>query len=89
MKSNGVFKRVRNNPHTEGGPVLSDVLIEMAGAAAKKAYPKRLRKIKYKDEETKKVYEFLTNDMGREALEIAAIYKERWKVELFFKLFLL
>jgi len=27
----------------------------------------------------------LTNDMGREAAEIAAIYKERWEVELFFK----
>jgi len=85
MKSNGAFKRVRNNPHKEGGPVLSDVLIEMTGPATKKAYPKRLRKIKYKDAETKKVYEFLTNDMGREAEEIAAIYKERWEVELFFK----
>jgi len=29
--------------------------------------------------------QFLTNDMEREAHEIAAIYKERWEVELFFK----
>ena len=61
------------------------MLIELTGAAAKKAYPKPLRKIKYKDKETKKVYEFLTNDMERDAEEIAAIYKERWEVELFFK----
>jgi hypothetical protein len=85
MKSNGAFRRVHNNPHKEGGPVLSDVLIELTGAATKKTYPKPLRKVKYKDMETKKVYEFLTNDMGREAEEIAAIYKERWEVELFFK----
>jgi len=85
MKNNGAFKRVRNNPHKDGGPVLSDVLIELTGPSTKKAYPKPLRKIKYKDTETKKVYEFLTNDMGREAEEIAAIYKERWEVELFFK----
>jgi hypothetical protein len=75
VKSNTVYKKVRNNPHTIGGPVLSDVLIELTGAAAKKAYPKPLRKIRYRDKETKKVYEFLTNDMGRYAEEIAAIYK--------------
>jgi len=85
MKSNCAFKRTHNKAHKEGSPVLSDVVIELTGAAAKKAYPKPLRKIKYKDEETKKVYEFLTNDMEREASEIAAIYKERWEVELFFK----
>jgi hypothetical protein len=85
MKRNGAFKRIHNNPHKEEGSVLSDVLIELTGAGTKKAYPKPLRKIKYKDKETRKVYEFLTNDMGRDAQEIAAIYKERWEVELFFK----
>jgi len=85
MKRNAAFNRVHNNPHKGEGPVQSDVLIELTGAATKKAYPKPLRKIKYKDKETKKVYEFLTNDMEREAEEIAAIYKERWEVELFFK----
>jgi hypothetical protein len=85
IKSNGAFKGIRNNPRKEEGPVLSDVLIGLTGTATKKAYPKPLRKIKYKDAETKKVYEFLTNDMEREAEEIAAIYKERWEVELFFK----
>jgi len=85
MKRNGAFKRVHNNPHKGEGPVQSDVLIELTGAATKKAYPKPLRKIRYKDKETKKVYEFLTNDMEREAEDIAAIYKERWEVELFFK----
>jgi hypothetical protein len=85
MKSNCAFKRTHNKAHKDDEPVLSDVLIELTGAAAKKAYPKPLRKIKYKDKETKKVYEFLTNDMEREASEIAAIYKERWEVELFFK----
>jgi hypothetical protein len=85
MKSNGAFKRIHNKAHKEDGPILSDVLIALTGAVTKKAYPKPLRKIKYKDIETKKVYEFLTNDMEREAEEIAAIYKERWEVELFFK----
>ena len=85
MKSNGKYKRIRINPHKENGPVLSDVVIELSGTQIKKHYPKQLRKIKYYEEKTKKTYEFLTNDMTREAEEVAAIYKERWEIELFFK----
>ena len=84
-KKNMKYKKVQNNVHIEGGSILSDVLIELAGPMSKENYPNRLRKIKFLDPETKKQYEFLTNDMGREAEEIAAIYKERWQVELFFK----
>ena len=85
MKSNGAYKRVQNNPYKDDGKVLSDVLIELTGAAAKTHYPKKLRKIKYHDKGTGKTYEFLTNDLDRDAEEVAAIYKERWEVELFFK----
>ena len=85
MKSNGKHKKIRSNPHKEGGPILSDVVIELTGNQMKKHYPEGMRKIKYHDEATNKTYEFLTNDMDRDAEEIAAIYKERWQVELFFK----
>jgi hypothetical protein len=85
MKSNGAYKRVRNNRHEEGGPVQSDVVIALTGAKTKTLYPKELRKIKYYDKETKRVYEFITNDFERSAEDIAGIYKERWEVELFFK----
>jgi transposase len=85
MKSNGAFKRIKNNPRSKDGPVLSDVLIELTGPSTKKHYPKALRKVKYRDEETGKVYEFLFFVMERSAEEVALIYKERWEVELFFK----
>jgi len=85
MKSNAAFKRTKNNPRSKDSPILSDVLIELTGPSTKKHYPKELRKVKYRDSETGKVYEFLTNDMSRPAIEIAMIYKERWEVELFFK----
>jgi transposase len=85
VKRNTAYKRVHANPHAKDGPVLSDVLIELTGPKTKTHYPKRLRKIKYQDKETKKVYEFLTNDLERDAQEIADIYKQRWQVELFFK----
>ena len=85
IKSNTAYKRIRNNPHEKEGPILSDVLIALSGPKTKDHYPAPLRKVKYRDEETKKTFEFLTNDMERDAQEIAAIYKERWEVELFFK----
>jgi hypothetical protein len=85
VKSNIAYKRMKINTHSEDGEILSDVLIELTGPITKTYYPVPLRKIKYLDPETKKVYEFMTNDMERDAQEIAAIYKERWEVELFFK----
>ena len=85
VKTNSAYRRIQINPHIKDGAIVSDVLIEFTGSIAKTYYPAPMRKIKYYDEETKKTYEFLTNDLSRDALEIAAIYKERWEVELFFK----
>lgn len=48
-------------------------------------YPKKLRQIKYYDEETKKEYTYLTNNFELPASQVAIIYKERWQIELFFK----
>ena len=85
LKNNCDYKKVKINICEKDGPVLSDALISLTGPVTKKNYPKLLRKIKYKAPDTGKVYEFLTNDLEREAVEIASIYKERWEIELFFK----
>ena len=45
----------------------------------------RLRRIGYRDPETGKHYVFLTNALHLAANTIAAIYRERWQIELFFK----
>ena len=49
------------------------------------AYPARLRQVRYRDAATGKRYVFWTNAFHLEAPTIAAIYKQRWQVELFFK----
>ena len=59
------------------------IVLKIAVTAAK--YPKKLRRIRYKDAETGKAYVFLTNDFSLPALTITLIYKARWRIELFFK----
>jgi IS4 transposase len=44
-----------------------------------------LRKVSYVDLETGKRLVFFTNNFALPAATIAAIYKQRWYVELFFK----
>ena len=44
-----------------------------------------LRIVEYVDPETKKFYRFLTNSFDLKATLITELYKERWKIELFFK----
>jgi len=48
-------------------------------------YPEHLRRTPFKDPESGKTLAFLTNNTNFSALTIAALYKSRWQVELFFK----
>ena len=66
--------------------ILADESIELCSDYAKKrGAPKLLRRIEFYDKAKKRTFEFLTNNFHLAASTIAAIYKDRWKVELFFK----
>jgi len=43
------------------------------------------RRVEYYDEEREEVLVFLTNHLSLSAATVAAVYKERWAIELFFK----
>ena len=47
--------------------------------------PYALRRIGYKDPETKKHFVFITNNFKLSAKTIADIYRERWQIEIFFR----
>ena len=48
-------------------------------------YPAELRLVTYEDFTDAKVYHFLTNNFSLDSLTIAELYREWWKIELFFK----
>ena len=65
--------------------VICDQRIRLTGFYSAKDYPEHLRRVRFKDPESGKTLVFLTNNMTLTALQIAALYKNRWQVELFFK----
>ena len=65
--------------------IVSDQQVMLNGHYSAKKYPQHMRRIRFKDPETGKTLIFLTNHMALPALTIAALYKSRWQVELFFK----
>ena len=65
--------------------VICDQRVALNGFYVAQNYPEQLRRIRFKDPETGKTLVFLTNNRVLPALTIAALYKSRWQVELFFK----
>ena len=65
--------------------MICDQAIALNGFYVAKDYPEHLRRIRFKDPESAKTLVFLTNNTTLPALTIAALYKSRWQVELFFK----
>lgn len=84
-KSNFKFKRMYSKIVDKATGVQSDQIGKLEGFYTKKDYPEKLRRIKYHDKELDRTFIFITNNMDLEAAEIALLYKNRWKVELFFK----
>jgi hypothetical protein len=84
-KSNMNYHRVYSHKVDKTTGIGSDQSIALDGFYAKKDYPQHLRRIRFCDPETGKRLIFLTNNFALPAATIAAIYKQRWQVELFFK----
>ena len=74
-----VKKRIDPTPE-----IFADDLVRLHGKRGLK-YPGLLRRIVFYCEETQQTLVFLTNDIDSKAIEIAALYKRRWQIELFFR----
>ena len=78
-------RRVYSAPTDRASGVICDQRVMLNGFYSAKNYPEHLRRIRFKDPESGKTLVFLTNNTTLPALTIAALYKSRWQVELFFK----
>ena len=65
--------------------VLSDSAIELTGFYSNQYYSDTLRMVRYWDDEQSREFTFLTNITHLSSPQIAELYRNRWKVELFFK----
>jgi hypothetical protein len=65
--------------------VRSDNVIRLRGPKSRRLYPERLRRVSFYAEDIGTRLVFLTNNFTLPADVIAALYKQRWQVELFFK----
>ena len=78
-------RRVYSAPTDRSSGVICEQRVMLNGYYSAKHYPEHLRRIRFKDPESGKTLVFLTNNTSLPALTIAALYKSRWQVELFFK----
>ncbi|MEN7974118.1 MAG: IS4 family transposase [Verrucomicrobiota bacterium] len=84
-KSNMSYRITGQHGKGDNNGVLTDRIIKLDSPASSRKYPSRMRMVVFKDEETGKVYHFITNNFRLAPATIAAIYKQRWQIELFFK----
>jgi hypothetical protein len=79
------WTRVVSHPVDKSLGLRSDQEILLFSKQSKAKYPKRLRRVSFRDETQDRTLVFLTNNFDLSAETIAALYKARWEIELFFK----
>ena len=85
QKDNARYRVVEERPLPKHRNILRYQVIEMEVWTSHRKYPGRLRRVEVWDEENKKIIVLLTNHMTFGSTTIAAIYKDRWQIEIFFK----
>jgi len=85
LRPNAIYQVLERRDCSNQTGVSSDQIIQLNSAHAIKRGAPKLRRVGFRDRESGKHYQFLTNNFRLSARTIAAIYKDRWKVELFFK----
>jgi hypothetical protein len=85
MKDHALYEVIGDKRVPQHRQVLKDEQIELRGPRAIEKCPYPLRRIEVENPDTGELLVFLTNNFDLGASTIAAIYKDRWEIEIFFK----
>jgi hypothetical protein len=85
MKDNAVFTVEAEFEVPQNRTIRADQIIQLTGLQAQTDCPGPLRRLVVWDADNEREIVLLTNLLDFGATTIAAIYKERWQIELFFK----
>jgi len=85
QKDNANYTVIEERPVPLHRSIVADQLITLNVYYSKQHYPYPLRRIELWDDTKKESIVLLTNHMTFGATTIAAIYKDRWQIEVFFK----
>lgn len=84
-KDNFSFTRLKSEKADKSNGIICDQTVKLKGSKSNKSYSNSIRRIKFYDVEQQRSFVFITNNFDQDAIDIARLYKYRWKVELFFK----
>jgi hypothetical protein len=85
LKDNAVYEIMEELKIPMNRSILSDQIIRLTGVKAEEKCPHLLRKIIVWDKVNEREIVLLTNHLTFGSTTIAAIYKDRWEIEVFFK----
>ena len=85
LKDDATIEVVEERKPPQNSQIITDQIIHLTSAKAQTDCPCLLRRVLVWDPDKERAIELLTNLLEFCATTIAAIYKERWQIELFFK----
>lgn len=85
LKDNAAYEVIQDYAVPSHSNVLQDQDIRFTGYQTSNKYPGQLRRVVVWDQGNEKEVELLTNHLDFGATTIGQIYRDRWEIELFFK----
>ena len=77
--------RERDLPDTTSQEILIDEEVRLTGVETASKYPKKIRRIGIYNVQGGYTIDLYTNDFTHAASTVAALYRSRWKIEIFFR----